>query len=489
MLLGPHAAILDVVVIELQDSAILRVRVIGEDLRPAAGLEVSVVAAGVELNSEAVHTGTQHAVTNSAGTCSVDVGGDGLFKVRAFDRRANKLSSERSLMTAPGVTYDVVLAMPGAFRVAGRVAVPPGCDLNEVEVRAQASADNPLELDVFSAAPNAVGDFEVLLPKSGRYSVSAWHPRAASPPSIIVSVDEDLPRASADFRLEPKTSITGIVVEVDGSPVEGASVRCVPDFTALLADGFPVMGSIPSHVSPVPLGEPPALTTVTGPDGRFAVPGVYLMGDWRVAAGKRVASAMWRGSVTRPVGGSGDVRVVVSRLALATTKFAPILLEETGNATGEKCELRLLRRRGAGLADERGVRRVRIGDAIDLDGLDLCQEYALDIRGRDFGVFVAEEDLWSAVTKDRLVLEALVDIKLQVTRAGVPARGVRVGLERTGRFPVECTKPLRTDVRGMATIGGVQRGECQVLILEGARVLASKRVVAPLDGLLAIEIE
>ncbi|MEQ1631790.1 MAG: hypothetical protein ABL997_05425, partial [Planctomycetota bacterium] len=218
MLLGPHAAILDVVVIELQDSAILRVRVIGEDLRPAAGLEVSVVAAGVELNSEAVHTGTQHAVTNSAGTCSVDVGGDGLFKVRAFDRRANKLSSERSLMTAPGVTYDVVLAMPGAFRVAGRVAVPPGCDLNEVEVRAQASADNPLELDVLSAAPNAVGDFEVLLPKPGRYSVSAWHPRAASPPSIIVSVDEDLPRATADFRMEPKTSITGIVVEVDGSP-------------------------------------------------------------------------------------------------------------------------------------------------------------------------------------------------------------------------------------------------------------------------------
>lgn len=458
-------------VVPLLRPAHVRGRVIWPHGAPASGAMVSLSDDGPP---GAPPRGPGSLVTDDEGRFDVEVDGAGTCSLRAT---LGEVSTPwRLLPLSSGSVHDVVLRLPGDWRLRGTVRRPAGAE------------DLPLAgLEVsFLHAVGAVPDdgfprggatwVEAEADELGRYSIrldgpasgwlmartGAWGVALPEP----VTIAPVQPRLDVDLVLGPPGWICGRVVDEAGGGLAGATVRAHAVRSARLAGNTEVPESA-LHGS---------TEAQAAGDGRFMLGPLHAQGmyDLWVHIGdgdsQRIVSA--RGvqagtdDVLLALGGPCEQDASVELLAVSAATGRPVPAVSLTYA---------LRRAGEAWGDRVSSSRRNEHGLFTIDRLLPGTEVWMAAYGDDLGTVKVEG---VSATREgtglRIELPALASLDVQVTGDGGPASLACINWELDARGVIRppssrCSGRGRADARGQRRFTGLEPGHYVLTVLHGER--------------------
>ncbi|MCX6030252.1 MAG: carboxypeptidase-like regulatory domain-containing protein [Chloroflexi bacterium] len=175
--------------------------------QPVASAEVWTLVAGQTVAS----------YTSSAGRYALRVP-PGAYKVSVY--HASYVSPSMRTVAVPPDQPNVDFAFPIGYRILGVVRDSSGRPVSYAQVRITGSSG------ALTDSTSSCGTYELVV-SAGVYTVTVQHGSYLSPPMQTVTVPPE--RILLNFTLGELPTISGVVRDYDGSPVEGASVSASGD--------------------------------------------------------------------------------------------------------------------------------------------------------------------------------------------------------------------------------------------------------------------
>ena len=156
-----------------------------------------------------------NAFTNVSGVYTLTIPTAGVYHISA-NRYANGLNPAEQVVTVPPAQTNVDFTFPQRFTVRGAVRDHTGAPVQNATVRT--AVTDPVRT---SAATDAAGAYTLTV-KTGAYTMTVSAQGMIPPPSRQVAVSGNVDMVDFAF-LQPYT-VSGVVRDGDGNPVEGATV-------------------------------------------------------------------------------------------------------------------------------------------------------------------------------------------------------------------------------------------------------------------------